>query len=49
MMTRFTVMWALTFLGVTGLAALVQDDPLRTRPERTNFEETSRLEDAPRF
>jgi Zinc carboxypeptidase len=49
MMTRFTVMWALTFLGVAGLAALVQDDPRRTRAERTNFEETSRLEDVIAF
>jgi murein tripeptide amidase MpaA len=49
MTTRLTVMWVLTFLGVTGLAALVQDDPLRTRPERANFEETSRLEDVTAF
>jgi hypothetical protein len=41
---------ALTLLLLSLPAATsAQDDALRTRPERTNFEETSRLEDVQRF
>jgi len=39
----------MTTLAGTGATAQQQNDPLRSRPERTTFEETSRLEDVTAF
>jgi dipeptidyl-peptidase 4 len=40
---------ALAIMTLVAVVPTAQDDPLRSRPERTNFEETSRLEDVTTF
>ena len=48
-MMRFAALLATAFWAVAGLIAQDQPDPLRTRPEKTNFEETSRYDDLAAF
>jgi hypothetical protein len=47
-MSRFVALAIMTTL-ITGAGSQEKTDPLRSRPERTNFEETSRLEDVNAF